>query len=321
LIPHYESMKNIAGSVSFLNAQFGLKTSGKKEWQRIYNYPEIGIGLSHTYLTKRFLGNPTAIYSFMNIPLNPDSKLKLNLGMYLGFAWGFKPTSDLNLDNVVIGSKCSAYGAINLNTSFKISPDFEILLSGGGYHYSNGNTRRPNKGINMLGAEAGIRYYLPGSNSEINIDEVTPIHRSSSVMTFGSLGWKKEATHTPVYRVGSWSTGYYRTMSHKTRWGAGIDIFYDEDVLYYTQREKRLQDVIAAGIFAGHELTFNHLSIVTQVGIYLRNPNPNDPFHYERLGFRYIIAKRIVPSLSLKSHAFKVDFIEWGLGYVLWKSS
>ena len=320
LIPHYPSMNNFAGSVAFFNARVGLKTAGQKEWQRVYNYPEIGLGLSHNRQTKSFLGNPTAAYTFMNMPMFSLAKLKLNLGMHLGLAWGFNPFSEQNPENIAIGSKCTTYASLNLNTSFRIGHNADLLLSAGGYHYSNGNTNKPNKGINMLGAETGLRYTFSGSVTAQNTEAVSPIKRYSSIMAFGAWGWKKEGTYGSIYPVGSFSIGYYRTINHKSRLSAGIDLFYDEGALFFTQRENQLINVLAAGLFGGHELTFNRLSIVTQLGIYLRNPHPFDPFHYERVGIRYIIAKRIIPSLSLKAHALKVDFVEWGLGFVLWKS-
>jgi hypothetical protein len=320
LVPHHPEMKNLAGSVAFLNARLGIKTMGSREWQRVYKYPEIGVGLSHNYLTKSFLGNPTAVYSFINLPLLPASKLKLFIGTQLGLAWGINPFSEQNQENITLGSKCAAYASLNLNSSFHIVRNIELLISAGGYHYSNGNLTKPNKGINLAGAETGLRYTFQGSEVEFNKEPVVLTEKSSSFMVFGSWGWKREITLGPQYYVGSLSEGYYRTISNKSRLSAGFDLFYDEGVLNFTQKENKLKNVLAAGLFVGHELTFNHFSIVTQAGIYIRNPHPYDPFYYERLGLRYIIAGRIVPSLSLKAHEFKIDFVEWGIGFVLWRS-
>lgn len=319
LIPH-PGLKNFTGSVAFFNARFGIQTWGKKEWQRIYKYPQFGIGLSHNYLNKSFLGNPTALYSFLNLPLTPDSKIKLNLGIYLGLAWGIHPFSEQDPRNVALGSKCAAYASLNLNTTFKISQNIELLLYTGGYHYSNGNTTRPNKGLNMFGAETGLRYTLQESVATRNTGPIQPKGPVSSILLFGAWGWKKEATYSPSYRVGSLSAGYYRNINSKSRLSVGLDLFYDEGVLYYTQKANQLNNVVAAGVFGGHEMTFDQFSIVTQVGIYLLNPNPNDLFYYERLGLRYVISKRIIPSLSLKAHKFKADFVEWGVGFILWSS-
>jgi len=36
---------------------------------------------------------------------------------------------------------------------------------------------------------------------------------------------------------------------------------------------------------------------------------------------RYIISKRIIPSITIKVHGFDADFVEWGVGFVLWKTS
>ena len=240
--------------------------------------------------------------------------------MNLGLAMGFNKYTEQNLENIAIGSYCTAYASINLNTAIRITKNFEFLLSTGGYHYSNGNMTKPNKGLNLLGAETGFRYSLPESVTELNRDPVSPFEKNSSFILFGAWATKKEATYSPRYSAGSLSAGYYRTISHKSKLSVGVDLFYDEGTIYYTLKENNLKNELASGIFGGHELTLNKFSIVSQIGIYLHNSNPNDPFYYERLGIRYIIAKRIIPSLSLKAHEFKIDFVEWGLGFVLWKT-
>lgn len=320
LYPHTSVLKPMAGVVSILNARVGLKTLGDQNWQRTFKYPDIGIGISHNYLTKSYLGNPTAAFAFLNLPLFPDARLKINFGINAGLAWGINKFSGLNPENLALGSKCAAYANFNFNTLIDILPRVELVLYSGLYHYSNGNTNKPNKGINIFGAEAGLRYKMTNHIFEKNTAPVPPAQKQSSIMVFGAMSWKKESTWGPFYKAGSMSTGYYRTISNKSRLSAGLDLFYDEGTLEYTLKAKQLKNVIASGIFAGHELTLEKLSIITQAGIYLSNPNPNDPFYYERAGLRYIIANRVIPSLTLKAHQFKIDFIEWGLGFVLWKS-
>ena len=79
--------------------------------------------------------------------------------------------------------------------------------------------------------------------------------------------------------------------------------------------------LLSTGVFGGHELTIGKLFIVTQVGIYVSNPCRTDPFYYERLGLRYSIAGLIIPSITLKVHGLEADFLEWGVGFVLWKKA
>ena len=320
LISHHPLLDPLEGRVSFFNARWGIKTTGEKEWQRIFNYPTIGLGISHNKLTQSYLGNPTAAYSFMYLPFFEIAKIKFNLGIHLGLAYGFHPYSDQNPLNVAIGSKCSAYASLNLNTTIKMTSNIDLFLCAGGYHYSNGNTSKPNKGLNQLGTEAGLRYRLTVPAIQINTNPVKPPEKKGSIMIFGAYGWKKEATTSSFYNAGSLSTGYYHTINNKSRLSAGADLFYDEGVLYYSLEENKLKNVIASGLFIGHELTLNKFSIASQIGIYLTNPHPADPFYYERLGIRYIISKRVIPSLTLKAHEFKIDFVEWGIGFILWKS-
>jgi hypothetical protein len=44
-------------------------------------------------------------------------------------------------------------------------------------------------------------------------------------------------------------------------------------------------------------------------------PNNNDGKGYNRIGFRHQWSDKWLISLSLKSHLFRADFIEWGMGY------
>ncbi|MEI6139360.1 MAG: acyloxyacyl hydrolase [Mariniphaga sp.] len=320
LISHHPLLDPLEGPVSFFNARWGIKTTGKKDWQRTFNYPTIGLGVFHNQLTQSYLGNPTAAYTFMYLPFFEVAKIKFNLGIHLGLAWGIHPYSVQNPLNVALGSMCAAYASLNLNTTFTLTSNIDLYLCAGGYHYSNGNTTKPNKGLNQLGTEGGLRYRLTSSNIQFNKNPVKPVERKGSVMIFGAYGWKKEVTDGSFYNTGSLSTGYYLTINNKSRLSTGGDLFYDEGVLYFSQKENKLKNVIASGLFAGHELTLSQFSIVTQIGIYLNNPHPADPFYYERLGMRYIISNRVIPSLTLKAHEFKIDFIEWGIGIVLWKT-
>jgi hypothetical protein len=257
----------------------------------------------------------------MNLPLLPDSKIKLNLGIIVGLAGGLNQYSGQNNKNILIGSKYAAYLSMNINSTFRISQRFELLVSAEAYHISDGNTSKPNKGINMFGAETGVRYKLSDITLIPNTDPVIPKKKESSVIVFGSWGWMQESnTYTSTISVGSLSTGYYRTINHKSRLSACLDLFYDEGDLYKSHLNNQLKNVLAAGVCGGHELTFGNLSIVTQAGIYVRNPCPSDPFYYTRIGLRYNITGRIIPSITMKAHGVAVDFIEWGIGFVLWKS-
>ncbi len=314
-------MQNLAGAVTFFNARVGLKTLGQKEWQRCYHYPQLGIGISRNYLTTRSLGNPTAIYSFLNLPLLTQFPIIINTGMHLGITWGFNPYKEQYPQDVVIGSKLAVYSSLSLNTSIPITRQFEILLALEAYHLSNGNTNKPNKGINMIGAEAGVRYTLSHLTANPNYDRITPIEKSWSLIIFGAWSRMRESTsYASKSTVGSLSAGLYHTLNQKSRLSGGVDMFYDEGDLYQLQKENQLTNVLAAGLFCGHELTIDKLSIVTQLGIYIRNPCPTDPLFYERIGLRYMISKRFIPSFTIKVHGVDVDFAEFGMGFVLWNS-
>ena len=320
LYPNYK-MQNLAGPVSLFNAKFGVKTIGKKEWQRVFNYPVIGLGIANNYLSTRSLGNPKAVYAFLYLPVLPKSILHLNVGMHMGFTWGFNPYRDQYPTEIVIGSRLAFYTSFNLNNSIAISKHLELVFSVEAYHSSNGNTNKPNKGINIMGGETGLRYLFGDKPTEKIVKENAPVKKRSSILLVGSFGRLRESAQINVMSpVGSLSAGYYKVLSHKSTVSTGIDLFYNEGILLFTNQSNQLKNVMSAGIFAGHELTVGDLAIVTQAGIYLRNPYAKDPFHYERIGVRYTVSQRLKPSLCIKVHGVEVNFLEVGIGYILWKN-
>jgi hypothetical protein len=194
--------KYMEGPVSSYNAKIGIKTLGYKDWQRAFNNPEFGIGISHNYLTSDLIGNPTSVYSFLNLLLFTRFRYSFNVGLNAGLGSGFNQNSGGNQKNILIGSRCAAYLSTNVNSIVRINQQFELYVSGAAYHISNGNTSKPNKGINMLGAETGIRYNLTDHPKAPVTEPAIPKPNESSVRVFGSWGWMQESsTYTPIGRL------------------------------------------------------------------------------------------------------------------------
>jgi hypothetical protein len=68
------------------------------------------------------------------------------------------------------------------------------------------------------------------------------------------------------------------------------------------------------GLFVGHALHFNKLSLITQLGYYVCYSYDFEGSVYIRPGLKYIVYKNISPPISLKTHGAKAEAIEFGLG-------
>jgi 4-amino-4-deoxy-L-arabinose transferase-like glycosyltransferase len=68
------------------------------------------------------------------------------------------------------------------------------------------------------------------------------------------------------------------------------------------------------GLFVGHELFINKLSIETQIGYYVYKPFNYEIDIYQRVGAKYYIYKNIFTGVSLKTHGGRAEAIEATLG-------
>jgi hypothetical protein len=57
--------------------EFLKQTNGNKDWESLYNYPQVGVGvIAVDYLTNKQLGSPYAIYGIYNAKIKQWDKLK-----------------------------------------------------------------------------------------------------------------------------------------------------------------------------------------------------------------------------------------------------
>lgn len=77
-------------------------------------------------------------------------------------------------------------------------------------------------------------------------------------------------------------------------------------------------DYKRVGVFVGHELFINKLSIETQVGYYIYKPFKEDLDIYNRLGLKYYLTDNVFVVGGLKTHLFVAEAFEFGIGIRLW---
>src|SRR5690606_34348942 len=74
-------------------------------------------------------------------------------------------------------------------------------------------------------------------------------------------------------------------------------------------------DYRRVGIFIGHELIINRVSIEAQLGYYAYQPFKKDIAIYDRVGMKYRFSDKFFGVLSLKTHLFLAEALEDGIGY------
>ena len=77
-------------------------------------------------------------------------------------------------------------------------------------------------------------------------------------------------------------------------------------------------DAKRIGVFVGHQLTFNKMSLITQLGYYAYYPYKSYVEQvYNRIGLQREIYKDLWGSVTVRSHGANAEAVEFSIGYRL----
>lgn len=210
------------------------------------NYPHTyqGIGVAYnTFSNSSEIGNPLALYVFQRariVPLAP--RLSLDYEWNFGASFGWKKYDEVaNPYNQVVGSPVNAYINLGFLLNWKIASGWSLLAGVGVTHFSNGNTRYPNSGVNSVGPRVGIVHAWGdegrhGRSLSAGADRFAP-YVSYDLVLYGATRKKGFLTDTePVKAIlASGSFGIlglnFNPMYNFSRYfraGVSLDAQYDE---------------------------------------------------------------------------------------------
>ncbi len=301
------------------------KTFGEKLWQQRYNYPDYGVSFSFQNLKNPTLGNNYALYAHYNFYF---FKRHLLFRIGQGLAYTTNPFNKINNpNNVAFGSDILSSTYILLN--YKKERIFNVFGIQAGLsliHYSNANVRAPNGSTNTLALNVGLTYNLDSQDKEyIKDDKAKEKYREPIKYNFAFRSGVNESDiigsgQFPFYILSAYAD---KRLSHKSAVQFGVDAFFSkflEELILFegTAFPERNQDPNAdykrVGLFVGHELFINKLSIVTQLGYYVYYPFDFESRTYIRVGFKHYFGKKIFGAVTLKAHGARAEAVEFGVG-------
>ena len=243
------NLKPIENSLS-LHLKYSFQFHPNTYNDRIYRgaYQGIGVGYYNMY-EKPQLGNPLTVYLFQGARIARfNQRLSLNYEWNFGASFGWKPShSDLNPYNKVIGSKVNAYLNTNFYFNWMLSPKFDFTTGVAVTHFSNGNTKFPNAGLNSIGLKVGLVYNInrkeecfakPLYQSPV---PKFPRHISYDLVLFGSwrrkgvtIGEGQMVASPETYPVLGFNFAPMYNFGYKFRAGISLDGVYDGSANVYS---------------------------------------------------------------------------------------
>lgn len=196
-------------------------------------------------------------------------------------------------------------------------------------HFSNGRFKAPNSGINTIAFNIGLNYNLNDA-PEFIVDSLpsNDIYKEQIKYNFA---FRTGISEGPVPHLGQrqfYHIGLYadKRIGRKSAIQLGTDVFlsrYLQDYIEFVsvafpKGHKSYTDsgtdYKRIGLFVGHELFINKLSIETQLGYYVYKPFNYETDIYQRVGAKYYIYKNIFTGVGLKTHGGRAEAIEATVG-------
>lgn len=300
------------------------KHFGSEQWEADYNYPDTGYTFIYQNMNNPTLGEHFGVYAHYNFYF---FKRNVQFRIGQGIAYNTNPYDrEKNFRN-------SAYGSDFLSSTMLMANfQKENLVAGLGIkagisliHYSNANFKAPNASTNTFAFNAGVVYDLNHrEDSEFKSyqkEQIAEPIRFNGVMRSGLNEGDVVGSGQFAFLV--LSAYADKRLGRKSAIQVGGDFFLS----YFLKELIRFQansfpemmvdpnaDFKRVGLFVGHELFINKLSVVTQLGYYVYYPFDFEGRVYNRIGLKRYIGDKFFGSVTLKAHSAAAEAVEFGIG-------
>lgn len=304
---------------------YNRKRYGHEDWEAAYGYPDTGFSFAYQNMNNATLGENYGLYAHYNFYF-----FKRNVQFRIGQGIAYNTNPYDKVENF----RNNAYGSHLLSSTMAmINYHKENLVAGLGVkagvsliHYSNANFKAPNTSTNTFAFNLGLTYDLdksriveyqkPQKNEKIS----EPI-RYNIVLRSGV----NESDNINSGQYGFWIFSTYadKRLGNKSAVQLGTEIFFSnflkelirfQSISFPELNVDADTDFKRVGLFAGHELFINTLSVVTQFGYYVYYPFDFEGRTYIRIGLKRYFGKKLFGAITLKSHGAKAETVEFGIG-------
>lgn len=318
----------ITGHPDGFMMSYNWKTFGKKEWEQVYNYPDYGVSYHYLDFKNQYLGVNHAVgihYNFYFLNRNLMFRISQGIGMTSN-----PYDKETNNKNNAFGTKIMDNNYFLLqykkeNIIDRIGLQAGFMLT----HFSNGRFKAPNSGINTIAFNVGLNYNL--DEKQAFIKDSLPTNKTYKEKIKYNIAFRTGISEGPVPHLGQrqfYHIGLYadKRIGRKSALQLGTDVFFSRYLKDYIafasvafpKGHKSYADPDVdykrVGLFVGHELFINKLSIEAQVGYYVYKPFDYEIDIYQRLGAKYYIYENIFTGVGLKTHGGRAEAIEATLG-------
>lgn len=342
-------------STTFANVvelHLGYQTGGEEQWNKIFNYPRLGVSLiyqnlgNNQVMGQQFSVVPTVYFSTAH---KEDAKVYAEIRYGLGLAVFNRPYDSIkNPNNLGAGEHCTWQFTLGANLRWNFSRYMGLQFGGIWYHASDSHTALPNVGVNNFAGYLGLVVKPFGAQPRVHTYDTTAVENKWHFNLRLGSGWNRKGSafgpasspRFPVYTASVYAAkrvtkAIFLKVGATYRYLASYRAFNDDTV--FTNHP--ILNASTFLVFTGFEFMLGHFAINLEAGINLYKPaykefynvyEASSPFNYwtkqlipTRFGVNYYI---LDPYKHLRNNAFlgvnvcanfgQAEFMEFCAGYV-----
>jgi hypothetical protein len=328
------SFKNIKA----FSTEYGWQMLGGQEWQQVSKYPRFGIGAQYMrFMHRDEMGHPFSLYGFYDGNFFSSKNFEVTNRLSTGLSTGFRPYDPTDqLPNDIVSTRLNAFVEMGLGLAFRLNDYLYIEPAFRFTHFSNGNLKEPQKGLNVVSYAVSLRSLLEKPVAEqvkLPLSECQHRHEllafwavSTRQLDFSDNNDLYHETYGLNFLMTNLHLGYNYEISRGMKLGGGVDFVYDgsngqrdlvANGLIPSKTGVPLSDKFGMSVFVGGERVIDRLSIVATLGymVVQKRFDSSTPAFEQRLGFKYHFYHNVFAGLNVRAYRFRAaEAMEFHVG-------
>jgi hypothetical protein len=301
---------------------FSVLKNRQRNWDYCGCFTKNGVSLSYyDFGNARQLGHAVNLMLFTEPYIVYSKKIQLTLRAGAGLSFLDKIyNAEKNPNNVSFSKHVSFLLVINPNVYFFIGERTRLSIGAQFNHISNGGTRWPNWGLNLISAGVGAAYTL--RSQPLIKRETTPFNDRSIKFITHIFGGSHHSDATGQWTekkrmVGGLNVGLVKPVGRINAFGLGGEYYYDGISNVLEAQSGKNYHLFVGSISLQHYFIFGKLLFGQQLAYYITPANPNvNSKLYQRYILEYKIKNPWYAGISLRAHGKISDYLTLSTGFV-----
>jgi hypothetical protein len=307
-----------------------LQTTGNRAWHKPYGYPAYGIAASVVrYNNDSVLGYGVGLLPQVFIPVFKREAFQVDFNIGTGVAFLTKHYDVIkNPTNNVIATGVNNITSFGFRARYKLSERWHVLGGVSFTHYSTGDARLPNLGINVPALKLGAAYtFHPVPTDEIFSPD-PPGRRKGLVYKarFSIARFEAAQRNGPVFTQYDVETGVLKYLGNWNKLSLTVNGLYNSYAYFqmFTQERNRgeqLKRSFGLTTILEDEVLMGRVGLTGAVGVVLYQPVSGGKY-YEQLGVQYHFVnfksdytRNLYAGVYLKTHWANAEHVKVGIGF------